>query len=191
MIGLQYVVRVIVLLGFVALPACVQFGGPKPVQSLAMFDGEVTVNAPIGYCVVMEASEPSKGFAVLAGCGSVIADVSRKNPAGIATIQIGDVGSAIVDDEEDDLVAFLSSDGGAKLMGATPDEVWGKDGMVGVHFADGGEFRVNGIQDSEWRVFVDKGERLVTIRLRGSYLNPVSADRGYSILSSMAQGISG
>lgn len=189
--GFEHRTRIVAAVGVLGLCACVQIGGQKPVQSLALLEDAVTLSAPSGYCIDLETSEPSKGFAVLAGCGSVIADVSRKNPPGIATVQIGEKGSAIVGDQESDLVTYLNSESGAKLMGATPDEVWGKDGIVGAHFADGGDFRVVGLQDSEWRVFVDKGDRLVTIRLRSSYLNPVGVDRGYAILTSIAQGIEG
>lgn len=191
MVKLKHVLRAVGLFGFATMSACMQLGDPSPVRSLAVLENAVNLKAPSGYCFDLEVSEPAKGFAVLAGCGSVIADVSRMNPPGIATIQIGDKGSAIVGEQENALVDFLGSESGAQLLGAKPDETWGKGGIVGMHFADGGDFDVAGIQDGEWRVFVDRGDRLITIRLRSSYLNPVATDRGYAILTSIAQGIEG
>ena len=175
-------------LALLVLAACV--GAPVPeVTSMALFEGEVAVQTPNGYCIDTQTSRARAGFVVIAGCASVVDDINRKTMPGIVTVQLGEPGTALVEGGESELKAFLGSAEGRTLLGAQPAKLDAKNGRVEVYFNDGGEFPVAGMQPDEWRAFVDVAGRLVTLRIRASVSVPISADQAQTLLNAAISGL--
>jgi len=173
----------------VGLAACVAVGGGG-VQSLAVAGGAVTVQGPEGYCVDSRISRPARGFAALASC-ALISDIAVvPGIEGLITVQVGDAGSAIVGGAEQDLSAILRSQTGAGLLAnngdpetVVMDTVETSAGLVIVHFTDTAPPIVDGLEQLEWRAFLDLGDRLVTIGVRGFDRAPLGRDQGLRLLN--------
>lgn len=166
------------------------FEGSAPaVPQLALHGGDVLAVGPNGYCADPDASSPAKGFAIFASCAALGADVDKAALAGVATVQAGAIGSAIVAHKEEAFEAFLlASQGAATLSRANdPDTVEVQSTLVGagavsVRFTDTAPSDVAGEQALQWRAFVDIGGRLVTISVRGLKEAPLERAAGSTML---------
>lgn len=181
--------RAPVLLALVALAAC---DAPLPGQgtrSLALYDGTVTVRGPEGYCVDPLSSRPDSGFAVLGACGLLVAAGIMPQTDGFITVQVGAADTATVAGNEEDLAVLLRLPQGAALLTETGNpgsvtlgQIDRGDGLVSVRFADSGPPPVDGLMQEEWRAFLDLGDRLVTIGVRGYARAPLTAGQAQGLL---------
>lgn len=178
------------ILGALALlGACVALPGGG-VQTLDVAGGAVTVQGPEGFCVDTRTSRPGRGFAVLASCALVSDMAVVPGIEGLITVQVGDAGSALVAGSERDLVSLLQSPTGAALLAGNGDAgsidldfVDNSPGLVLVHFTDSAAPMVPGVEALEWRAFLDLGDRLATIGVRGFARDPLGRDEGLRLLN--------
>ncbi|KPP86191.1 MAG: hypothetical protein HLUCCA08_16750 [Rhodobacteraceae bacterium HLUCCA08] len=187
--------RIVAVLAPLVLAGCLADGltlagmsgseDPRGVRALRVLDGSVSVRAPDGYCIDMEASRARRGFAVMAGC-ALISDAARLMPSldGLITVQVGAPGSAVVNGDPARLAAFLDSAAGAALLG---DAVRVQDVALGaasvaVRFDPDGPPRLDGTDGPVWRGFLDLDDRAVTVTVRGFARAPLSPDEGGRLL---------
>ena len=163
--------------------------GGEGVPRLALVGGDVMAVGPPGYCVDVVASNVSNGFAVMASC-TLISDIPESPVIdGLVTVQLGAPGSAAITGAETALERLLRTDDGARLLSSegraqtvTLDAVVTRPGVVTVHFADSGSPVVYGVETLEWRAFLDLGDRLTTVAVRGFERAPLSRDEGLVLL---------
>ncbi len=173
--------------GFGAEPISVPLTTGVP--AFAMLDGAVNVRGPEGFCVDTGISRPARGFAVMAACG-LISDLPTV-PAieGLITVQVGAEGSAVVGGSEETMRTLLQSEPGVQLLASngrpgsiTIDRIDTRPGLVVVHFTDTAPPVVAGVERIEWRAFLDLGDRLATISVRGFTRAPLRRDTGLLLL---------
>ncbi len=186
--------RAIACVGIAALAACDPVAVAQPVT---MLNGDLVVTPPEGYCADPLSSRPRAGFAVFAPCVTLGADAPVPSIIGVAIVQAGDAGSAMVTSGESALHEFLTSPQGAGLLdkggsGATISVISSQaiGGRVIVHFRDTGPAPMAGLGPDEWRVFTDMNDRLVTVSVRGLDDAPLSAMRGRALLDQVLRGLS-
>ncbi|WP_322890406.1 MULTISPECIES: dihydroxy-acid dehydratase [unclassified Yoonia] len=186
--------RALALFGIAALAACDPVGVAQPV---ALLGGDLVATPPAGYCADPVSSRLRAGFAVFAPCVTLGTDAPVPQVLGVATVQAGDAGSAMVAGAETGLRDFLISPQGAGLLskggsGETVSVVSSQafGGRVVVHFRDTGEPPMDGLGPDEWRAFTDVNGRLVTVSVRGLDDAPLSAGRGSALLDQMLRGLS-
>ncbi|NDU99517.1 dihydroxy-acid dehydratase [Pseudoroseicyclus tamaricis] len=163
-------------------------------RALALYGGDIVATAPYGYCADTEASRPSLGFALFAGCGLISALDIMPTAEALLSIQVGQAGSAAVTGQEGELAGLLLTEAGAALLSedgngaeVEVDDVQPREGIVFVHFTDESPPPAPGIETREWRAFFDVKGRLVTIALRGLARAPLSTDGGLGLLESAAE----
>ncbi len=156
---------------------------------LALLGGAVTARGPDGYCVDQRASRPASGFAVMAGCAVISPSNVMPQTEGLVTMQVGAAGSATVAGAEASLSQLLQSAAGAQLLSASGradtvqiEEVEAATGVVIVRFRDRAPAVVEGMEQAEWRAFLDINGHLTTIGVRGFARAPMAADRGLRLL---------
>lgn len=185
--------RAIALVGIAALAACDPVGVAQPV---ALLTGDLVVTPPAGYCADPVSSRLRAGFAVFAPCVTLGTDAPVPSIIGVAIVQAGDTGSAMVTGGETSLRDFLTSPQGAGLLskgsGATISVISSQTsgGRVTVHFRDTGAPPMDGLGPDEWRAFTDVNGRLVTVSVRGLDDAPLSAARGDALLDQVLRGLS-
>lgn len=185
--------RAIALVGIAALAACDPVGVAQPV---ALLTGDLVVTPPAGYCADPVSSRLRAGFAVFAPCVTLGTDAPVPSIIGVAIVQAGDTGSAMVTSGETGLRDFLTSPQGAGLLskgsGATISVISSQTsgGRVTVHFRDTAAPPMDGLGPDEWRAFTDIGGRLVTVSVRGLDDAPLSAARGDALLDQVLRGLS-
>lgn len=179
--------------GLWALSACMPV---EPVQRIALADGAVTATAPAGYCVDTRASRPSDGFAVMAPCATLDANMAAPQMIGLATVQVGPAGSNAVAGNETTLRDLLETDEGALLLSSlgqaasvTIHNSQALRNRVTVHFSDTGPAPLPGLQNEEWRSFTDISGHLVTIAVRGLVTAPLQDGTGSWLLDRVVQGL--
>lgn len=160
-----------------------------PTQALALYGGTAAAVVPQGYCIETKASRPSEGFAVMVACEVIAGEDTRPSRNGFITVQVGPAGSAIVGADPDAFQAFVNSTAGEDLLSANGDasavairKFTRKDDAVMVRFTDIAAPLVAGLQNTEWRAFVDIRGRLTTISVRGIAATPLTADQGQALL---------
>lgn len=167
-----------------------------PVQTITFAQSDVEATTPPGYCVDGESSQPGNGFAVLAPCRTLGANVAAPSIIGVATVQVGEAESGNILDEESDLRDFLVTEAGSALLsseGESEDvtilstQAFGNQVMV--HFLDSGQPPFSGLQDEEWRAFTQANGRLITIAVRGLAQAPLQDGPGAGLLKLIAAGI--
>ena len=185
--------RAIALVGIAALAACDPVGVAQPV---ALLTGYLVVTPPAGYCADPVSSRLRAGFAVFAPCVTLGTDAPVPSIIGVAIVQAGDTGSAMVTSGETGLRDFLTSPQGAGLLskgsGATISVISSQTsgGRVIVHFRDTAAHPMDGLGPDEWRAFTDIGGRLVTVSVRGLDDAPLSAAHGDALLDQVLRGLS-
>ena len=185
--------RAIALVGIAALAACDPVGVAQPV---ALLTGDLVVTPPAGYCADPVSSRLRAGFAVFAPCVTLGTDAPVPSIIGVAIVQAGDTGSAMVTSGETGLRDFLTSPQGAGLLskgsGATISVISSQTsgGRVTVHFRDTAAPPMDGLGPDEWRAFTDIGGRLVTVSVRGLDDAPLSAAHGDALLDQALRGLS-
>jgi hypothetical protein len=178
--------RSFAVLAILALAAC---DLPTAPRQLAMLDGSVTVRGPQGYCVDQAASRPASGFAVLGACGLFSGTIAMPATDGFITVQIGAPESAAVEGSEVALSDILRSRQGATLLSSNGrpqtifvDQMERSAGLVAVHFSDSAEPMVEGLEQQEWRAFLDISGRLTTVGVRGYLRAPMTSGQGLALL---------
>jgi hypothetical protein len=185
--------RAIALVGIAALAACNPVGVAQPV---ALLTGDLVVTPPAGYCADPVSSRLRAGFAVFAPCVTLGTDAPVPSIIGVAIVQAGDMGSAMVTGAETSLHDLLTSPQGAGLLstgsGATISVISAQasGGRVTVHFRDTAAPPMDGLGPDEWRAFTDINGRLVTVSVRGLDDAPLSAARGDALLDQVLRGLS-
>ena len=174
---------------FIGLAACVSFGAGG-VQSLALSGGAITAKGPEGYCINVSESRPLTGFAALVRCPSPTQNPDATAVTGLITIQVGGRNSATVTGSEDELARLLGSRAGATLLAGNGDpntvirdSVAIEGDVVFVHFTDTATPVVDGLEQEEWRAFLDLRGRLITVGVRGFATTPLSRTDGLQLLS--------
>lgn len=175
---------------FIGLTACVSFGGGG-VQSLALSGGAIMAKGPEGYCVDVSNSRPFGGFAALASCSILTDTPAQSRVEGFITIQVGGRNSAIVAGSQRELARLLRSNRGTALLSSNgdantveTDSVSIEGPAVVVHFTDTGTPAIAGVEQEEWRAFLDLRGRLITIGVRGFATSPLSRSQGHRLLDS-------
>ena len=185
--------RAIALVGIAALAACDPVGVAQPV---ALLTGDLVVTPPAGYCADPVSSRLRAGFAVFAPCVTLGTDAPVPSIIGVAIVQAGDTGSAMVTSGETGLRDFMTSPQGAGLLskgsGATISVISSQTsgGRVIVHFRYTAAPPMDGLGPDEWRAFTDIGGRLVTVSVRGLDDAPLSAAHGDALLDQVLRGLS-
>lgn len=180
-------------LALLVTTAC--FDAP-PVQSMALVGGEIIAGTPPGYCLDGTASRPGDGFAVIAPCAAFGTGDAVPPVVGVATVQVGLPDSGIVVGAETGLRDLLVSDAGAKLLSTargantiTVLESQVQDNLVKVHFVDKAPPPMVGLQDAEWRAFLDLKGRLVTVAVRGPADAPLTDGTGAWLLDQLVSAL--
>lgn len=178
------------LLALVALLGCDALNEARGVRTFALLDGAVNARGPEGFCVDPGASRPEAGFAVMGGCALISAIPLMPGTEGLITVQFGEAGSASVEGAEAAVVRLLRSVRGAGLLSATGrseaivvDGIETGPGMVMVRFRDSAPPLVAGLEQIEWRSFLDIRGRLVTVTVRGFDRAPLSQERGLTLMA--------
>lgn len=173
----------------VALAACAQPMPTSPVTSLPLMNGAVVAKGPEGYCVDSRRSRAAQGFAVMASCTRLIGAAEAAGRDGFVTLQLGPPGSASVAGAEDDLAQLLTSPRGATLLSRQGEpeairvtQVERTSGLVAVQFEDGAAPMVPGLQGEEWRAFLDVGNRLATVSVRGHATQPLTSGEALNLM---------
>lgn len=177
------------VLALAGLAACQTPLAGEGARSLALYDGALRATGPRGYCVDPLASRPESGFAVLGACGLIDAAGIMPQADGFVTIQAGAAGTATVTGAEADLAALLRKPQGAGLLtdsgdpdSVTISEIGRAEGLVTVRFTDSAPPQVAGLAAEEWRAFLDLGDRLVTVGVRGYARAPLTAEAAQGLL---------
>lgn len=167
---------------------------PAPVRSLTLLAGDVSLEAPDGYCIDQRASKARSGFAVMAGCALLSDEPVMPNRDGLITVQFGDEGTAGIAGNEQELRDLLTSDAGGQLLSSTGDAstvsidaLLSQDNLVSVHFADTAPPPFEGLEQLEWRAFFDLNDRMGTVTVRGFARAPLSEAAGLSLLEQAVQ----
>lgn len=157
--------------------------------TMAMFAGAFTAAGPDGYCVDTNASNANAGFALMAPCAVMGVAGQAPRVQAIATLQVGGAGSAIVSHDPAAFVAYLDGPDGANVLSRIGDPATirsrsvSRDGdQVMVYLIDQAPALTDGMQEAEWRAFVDVAGRLVTIAVRGLEVAPLSEAAGSALL---------
>ena len=168
-------------------------GTAAGIRTLSMFSGAVRVRGPEGYCIDRRASRARTGFAVLAGCARVSDAELLPSLDGFLTVQVGEPGSALVEGNEDMLAGLLREEAGRRLLSESGSgsevTVYGVDrqtGLVVVQFADAAALPIRGVDGAGWRAFMDLGDRLAIVSLRGLADTPLSDDAGDLLIRAAA-----
>lgn len=179
--------------GILAMAACDPAGIATPV---GMLDGDLVITPPAGYCIDPLSSRPRAGFAVFAPCMTLGTEAAWPAILGVATVQAGDAGSAMVTGDEAALRDFLTSPQGAGLLanGGSQTAIsvvssQSDGGRVTVHFRDTAAPLIDGLGQDEWRAFTDVGDRLVTVSVRALDDAPITAGRGAALLDIVVKGV--
>lgn len=169
-----------VLLGVLALVGCDEM--QPPVRALSMLDGAAVVQGPQGYCIDLESSRASTGFAVLAGCGLVSNQSEMPPVEGLITVQIGAQGSASVNSASSQIAAMMRTPTGARMLSGSGqaetvaiEAVERAEGAVVVRFSDSAPSEITGLGPTAYRAFLDIGGRLATVSLRSYSRAPVAS----------------
>lgn len=156
---------------------------------MSLVDGAVEVAAPGGYCIDEGTSRPSRGFVVMAGCALVSNDQRMPSVEGLITVQLGDEGTALVSADAAALRDLLATAEGAAVLSPNGDptaievdRLESVNGVVFVHFVDSNPPPVDGLEQAEWRAFLDLGTRLTTVTVRGFERAPLDAEDGLNLL---------
>jgi hypothetical protein len=183
---MPFLAAAVAVAGLAACDISLPGGGTR---SLALFDGAVLAQGPEGFCVDPLASRPSAGFAVLGSCGLLAGGGRAPQADGFITIQVGAPGTATVTGSETDLATLLRLPMGAALLTEAGDpatvtigQIEQGDGLVSVRFSDRAPPPVAGLGPEEWRAFLDLGDRLVTVGLRGYARAPLAAAEAQDLL---------
>jgi len=132
----------------------------------------------------------------VASCKSLGVKDAKSVRSAIATVQVGRVGTAIVDDDPVTLAAVLQGPQGAAILapsGASDavkvQDVAVDDARVTVVFDDTSPPAIRGAQAKEWRGFLDIADRLVTVTVRGLDKAPLSDAAGAALLQKVMDGM--
>ncbi len=186
--------RAFALVGTLALSACNPVGVAQPV---ALLSGDLVATPPAGYCADPVSSRLRDGFAVFAPCVTLGTEAPVPRVLGVATVQAGDAGSAMVAGAESGLRDFLvtpqgagllSKGGSAATIAVVSSQAFG--GRVVVHLRNTGEAPMDGLGPDEWRAFTDVNDRLVTVSVRGLEDAPLSSASGAALLDQILRGLS-
>jgi len=177
--------RIILAGATLALAGC----SGSTVTQLAVFGGDVLTVGPNGYCADAVASRPDKGFAIFAPCATLGASSAAAAQSAITTVQVGDSGSGIVQSDPAGFAAVLAEASGPAILArggdattVTINMVIQDGARVSVYFTDEAETAIEGMQNAEWRSFVDLDDRLVTVSVRGFDAAPLSERDGVVLL---------
>ena len=158
-------------------------------RALPLYDGAVQVRGPDGYCVDPGSSRPEAGFAVIGACGLLAAAGMTPKADGFITVQVAGPGSAAVTGAESDLTDLLRQPRGAALLAdeGSPDtvtvgQIGTGPGLVTVRFRDSAPAPVKGLSDEEWRAFLDLGDRIATVGVRGYLRAPLPPEQARALL---------
>ena len=173
------------------LAACAGIGPGGAPERLALRNGAVTAAGPAGYCADASSSRPARGFAVFAACASLgVEDAALPGIVAVATVQVGEAGSAFVTGDEVALAAVLEAEMGRAMLSRrqqmndiTIRRTETGPGLVLVSFTDTHPAEIAGVEAGEFRAFFDIGDRLVTVSLRGLADRPLSASAGENLVS--------
>ncbi|QQA42626.1 hypothetical protein [Pelagovum pacificum] len=159
--------------------ARLQPGGNAPSTSLALRDGAVTVRGPDSYCVDRTASRPADGFAIIASCARISGEGSPPALDALVTVQVGTLGSAMVDGSEAAVAAYVRTPEGQALLAdgqaVSVSDVMQQPGLVLVAFR-GTTGTTDPLSPPAWRAFFDIGGRLVTLGVRPYPDVPLTGD---------------
>ncbi len=178
-----------------ALAGCVDGFSPTSLAgaagkpTMAMLAGGFTAAGPDGYCVDPNGSDPQQGFALMAPCAVTRGVDQGPRVRAIATLQVGAVGSAIVSQDPAAFAAYLGGPDGPLVLSRSGDadtvrirKVSRSGDQVMVYLVDDAPATIDGMQEAEWRAFVDIAGRLVTIAVRGLDAAPLSEAAGAVLL---------
>lgn len=179
------------LLGLgVTLVGCAPLDLGPGTRALALLDGAVVAQGPEGYCVDRRTSRPATGFAVMGGCAIIAALPIMPRTEALITVQFGGAESGAVEGREAALVALLRSARGVALLSSDGqpeailvDGIEQAPGIVLVRFTDTGPPLVAGLEQVEWRAFLDLRGRLTTVSLRGFTRAPLGQARGLELMA--------
>jgi hypothetical protein len=163
--------------------------GPA-IRALSLLDGAAVAQGPAGYCVDPRTSRPGAGFAVMGGCAILSDDPEMPETLGILTVQVGAAGSAAVAGSEEALAGLMNSARGLALLASSGrpeairvEAIERAPGLVAVRFSDSAPPAVPGAEAVEWRAFLDLGDRLATVTVRGLARAPLTPGEGRRLLS--------
>lgn len=179
----------IALLLAISVSGCELLSGGEAVRSLSLFDGDVVIQTPDGYCIDQATSRPGDGFAAMAGCALVSSEAVMPAQDAFITVQTGASGTAAVTGNEETLRDLLATASGVALLSARgePTDIIVqsldyRDALVIVRFSDRAAAPFPGLADEEWRAFLDVGNRMVTVTVRGFLRAPLGDDEGLRLL---------
>lgn len=181
--------RPIALLFAIGGSSCALVSGGEAVRSLSLFDDDIVIQAPDGYCIDQATSRPSDGFVAMAGCALVSSEAVMPAQDALITVQTGASGTAAVTGNEEALRDLFATASGVALLSARgePTDIIvqsldDRDALVIVRFSDRAAAPFPGIADEEWRAFLDVGDRMVTVTVRGFLRAPLGVDDGLRLL---------
>lgn len=171
------------------LAACAVQDTRTPVRAMALLHGAAGVQAPDGYCIDTRASRPDEGFAAMAGCALVSNLAQMPSRDGLITVQIGGSDTASVAGAEAELRALLSTARGVGLLSSSgiPEAIRVEDlrsgpNLVMVRFSDGAPPPIRGLEQVEWRAFLDVRGRFATVTVRGFDRAPLTTEEALRLL---------
>lgn len=178
---------------FSVLAACaeiVSVGSNAPqTTALALYDGSVTVVAPLNYCIATRASRPSEGFGVLVNCTTLRGESNLTVPKGVVTVQVAQPGTALAADDAASLAALFKTESGRALLSQNGNaanitvQATVQDGsVVIVRFSDAAPPPIAGLHSTEWRGFFALNDRLATVSARGVAEAPLGTDEGRQLV---------
>ena len=187
---------VLTIFGLAACNGAFPASTARPVESLAVSGGAVTVAGPPDYCVDAATSRSADGFAILAPCATLGSGNATPIRNAVISVQVGEPGSAVVEGAESAMVSLFGTPAGAELLSRTGDpgliairEAGLSSGVVIVVYDDRNPVPIDGTQTREWRGFFDLGDRLVTISLRGLASSPLSSGSGTTLLRQAVEAV--
>ncbi len=182
------------LLGALVVMACAPLG--TPVRSVSLGQGAVIATTPAGYCVDRASSQTARNFAIFAPCATLGASEAAPDLIGFATVQVGPADSGNIATDEMALRDYLVTRDGARLLSHTGEaddidilSTQAFNNQVMIHFADAGPPPLAGLQQEEWRAFMNVNGRLVTIGVRGLAAAPLQEGAGATLLKRMLAGV--
>ncbi|WP_368185261.1 hypothetical protein [Aestuariibius sp. HNIBRBA575] len=172
-------------------------GTARGIQTLSLFDGDISLRGPDGYCIDRSASRTDTGFVVVAACARVSDAELLPSLDGFLTYQVGEPDTAIVNGSESSLADLMETEAGQALLaqsGLAEDveiiETQFISERVFVRFTDTSAPDIEGMDASMWRAFLDVNNRLVTINLRPITGTDMSSWQGKSLIQSAADVLS-
>lgn len=179
--------RAVILAACLPLAACLGSGddasSQEALQSVAFYNGAVTVTGPSGYCIDRASVKSDAGgrFALLASCESLTGQPGIAVPPAVMTVAVLPRATAAVQPDATAMADALGPD--------TVHRTEEGDGITLVQVANGGEEILPGGDPVHWRASMMINGHIVGLAVYGPKGGEIAGPRGRALLRDLAEAL--